>query len=194
MNKEICMYILCTRFSANTRPHTVPNKRIPEHVHLFAHSRMTTCNRLNAFARSLTHTRHGTTRVYHLSYTFSALLFVFVCSNPCTASLSSDRHHQQHMEWFCGEPHCLNVDPSSVVYNYFRFHLRRAVTDPRDGRRVALKKLPNVFQSLVSSKRVFRELKMLCYFKHENVSGRQVCYAHNCCAYYFAQIDSHPLT
>lgn len=47
----------------------------------------------------------------------------------------------------------------------------RAVTDPRDGRRVALKKLPNVFQSLVSSKRVFRELKMLCFFKHENVSG-----------------------
>lgn len=46
----------------------------------------------------------------------------------------------------------------------------RAVTDPRDGRRVALKKLPNVFQSLVSSKRVFRELKMLCNFKHENVS------------------------
>ncbi|KAL1132523.1 hypothetical protein AAG570_010478 [Ranatra chinensis] len=44
----------------------------------------------------------------------------------------------------------------------------RAVTDPRDGRRVALKKLPNVFQSLVSSKRVFRELKMLCFFKHEN--------------------------
>lgn len=50
---------------------------------------------------------------------------------------------------------------------YFFF---RAVTDPRDGRRVALKKLPNVFQSLVSSKRVFRELKMLCFFKHENVS------------------------
>ncbi|TMW51514.1 hypothetical protein DOY81_003419 [Sarcophaga bullata] len=45
----------------------------------------------------------------------------------------------------------------------------QAVTDPRDGRRVALKKLPNVFQSLVSSKRVFRELKMLCFFKHENV-------------------------
>lgn len=50
------------------------------------------------------------------------------------------------------------------------FFFFRAVTDPRDGRRVALKKLPNVFQSLVSSKRVFRELKMLCYFKHENVS------------------------
>ena len=44
-----------------------------------------------------------------------------------------------------------------------------SVTDPRDGKRVALKKLPNVFQSLVSSKRVFRELKMMRYFKHENV-------------------------
>lgn len=51
----------------------------------------------------------------------------------------------------------------------------RAVTDPRDGRRVALKKLPNVFQSLVSSKRVFRELKMLCFFKHENVSYLFFC-------------------
>ena len=49
------------------------------------------------------------------------------------------------------------------------------MTDPRDGRRVALKKLPNVFQSLVSSKRVFRELKMLCYFKHENVSTEVPC-------------------
>nr|CAD7457645.1 unnamed protein product [Timema tahoe] len=44
------------------------------------------------------------------------------------------------------------------------YHSDEAVTDPRDGRRVALKKLPNVFQSLVSSKRVFRELKMLCFF------------------------------
>ncbi|KAJ9586470.1 hypothetical protein L9F63_019870, partial [Diploptera punctata] len=52
---------------------------------------------------------------------------------------------------------------------YVMVHIVWAVTDPRDGRRVALKKLPNVFQSLVSSKRVFRELKMLCFFKHENV-------------------------
>ncbi|XP_034403917.1 serine/threonine-protein kinase NLK isoform X2 [Cyclopterus lumpus] len=44
-----------------------------------------------------------------------------------------------------------------------------SVTDPRDGKRVALKKMPNVFQNLVSCKRVFRELKMLCFFKHENV-------------------------
>ncbi|KAH8038804.1 hypothetical protein HPB51_003288 [Rhipicephalus microplus] len=44
-----------------------------------------------------------------------------------------------------------------------------SVTDPRDGKRVALKKMPNVFQNLVSSKRVYREIKMLCFFKHENV-------------------------
>ncbi|KAG9340587.1 hypothetical protein JZ751_021409 [Albula glossodonta] len=29
--------------------------------------------------------------------------------------------------------------------------------------------MPNVFQNLVSCKRVFRELKMLCFFKHDNV-------------------------
>ena len=49
------------------------------------------------------------------------------------------------------------------------FYVFRAVTDPRDGKRVALKKLPNVFQSLVSARRVCRELRMLCFFKHDNV-------------------------
>lgn len=44
-----------------------------------------------------------------------------------------------------------------------------AVTDPRDGKRVALKKMPNVFQNLVSAKRVYREVKMLCFFHHENI-------------------------
>ena len=52
---------------------------------------------------------------------------------------------------------------------YGAFGVVWSVTDPRDGKRVALKKLPNVFQSLVSSKRVFRELKMMRFFKHENV-------------------------
>ena len=48
--------------------------------------------------------------------------------------------------------------------------MHRSVTDPRNGKRVALKKMPNVFQSLTSSKRAYRELKMLCFFKHNNVS------------------------
>ena len=49
----------------------------------------------------------------------------------------------------------------------------RSVKDPRDGRRVALKKIPNVFHNVVTAKRVLRELKMLCYVKHENV--RNLC-------------------
>lgn len=44
-----------------------------------------------------------------------------------------------------------------------------AVTDPRTGRRVALKKMPHVFQSVVAARRAFREIKMLCTFRHENV-------------------------
>ena len=46
------------------------------------------------------------------------------------------------------------------------------MTDPRNGKRVALKKMPNVFQSFTSSKRAYRELKMLCFFKQDNVSKK----------------------
>lgn len=52
---------------------------------------------------------------------------------------------------------------------YGAFGVVWAVTDPRSGKRIALKKMPNVFQNIVSSKRVYRELRMLCFFKHENV-------------------------
>lgn len=52
---------------------------------------------------------------------------------------------------------------------YGAFGIVWSVTDPRDGKKVALKKMPNVFQNLISSKRVFREIKMLCFLKHENV-------------------------
>ncbi|XP_069508068.1 serine/threonine-protein kinase NLK2-like isoform X1 [Ambystoma mexicanum] len=62
------------------------------------------------------------------------------------------------------------VDPEpDRPIGYGAFGVVWSVTDPRDGKRVALKKMPNVFQNLVSCKRVFRELQMLCYFKHENV-------------------------
>lgn len=57
--------------------------------------------------------------------------------------------------------------------DWINFVINRAVTDPRDGKRVALKKLPNVFQSLVSARRVCRELRMLCFFKHDNVLSAQ---------------------
>lgn len=65
-------------------------------------------------------------------------------------------------------PPTIPQDPDRPI-GYGAFGVVWSVTDPRNGSRVALKKLPNVFQSLVSSKRVFRELKMLCFFKHENI-------------------------
>lgn len=52
---------------------------------------------------------------------------------------------------------------------YGAFGVVWSVKDPRDGRRVALKKIPNVFHNFASAKRVLRELKMLCFVKHENI-------------------------
>lgn len=64
----------------------------------------------------------------------------------------------------------INLDQQSDrPIGYGAFGIVWSVTDPRDGKKVALKKMPNVFQNLVSSKRVFREIKMLCYLEHENV-------------------------
>ncbi|XP_044868645.1 serine/threonine-protein kinase NLK2-like isoform X3 [Mauremys mutica] len=65
-------------------------------------------------------------------------------------------------------PKTVQPEPDRPI-GYGAFGVVWSVTDPRDGKRVALKKMPNVFQNLVSCKRVFRELRMLCYFKHENV-------------------------
>lgn len=61
-----------------------------------------------------------------------------------------------------------DVQPDRPI-GYGAFGVVWSVTDPRDGKRVALKKMPNVFQNLISAKRVYREIKMLCHFKHDNV-------------------------
>jgi len=61
-----------------------------------------------------------------------------------------------------------DVQPDRPI-GYGAFGVVWSVTDPRDGKRVALKKMPNVFQNLISCKRVYRELRMLCTFKHDNV-------------------------
>jgi nemo like kinase len=55
------------------------------------------------------------------------------------------------------------------LIGYGAFGVIWAVTDPRTSRRVALKKMPNVFQSVVAARRAFREIKMLCTFRHDNV-------------------------
>uniref|UniRef100_A0A8K9VH26 Mitogen-activated protein kinase n=1 Tax=Oncorhynchus mykiss TaxID=8022 RepID=A0A8K9VH26_ONCMY len=81
------------------------------------------------------------------------------------AAVKAHHHHHQHSHHL--QPQ-LDIEPDRPI-GYGAFGVVWSVTDPRDGKRVALKKMPNVFQNLVSCKRVFRELKMLCFFKHDNV-------------------------
>merc|ERR550532_578813 len=64
----------------------------------------------------------------------------------------------QHSTWH-HQTNTPNTNPGTDFQpdrpiGYGAFGVVWSVTDPRDGKRVALKKLPNVFQSLVSSKRV----------------------------------------
>ncbi|KAK0414851.1 hypothetical protein QR680_011640 [Steinernema hermaphroditum] len=71
-------------------------------------------------------------------------------------------------------PHHYNVAPKQRPepdrpIGYGAFGVVWAVTDPRSGERVALKKMPSVFQNLASCKRVFREIRMLASFRHDNV-------------------------
>lgn len=81
---------------------------------------------------------------------------------------SHHHHHRQQQQNIQPLQQQLDIEPDKPI-GYGAFGVVWSVTDPRDGKRVALKKMPNVFQNLVSCKRVFRELKMLCFFKHENV-------------------------
>lgn len=66
------------------------------------------------------------------------------------------------------QPHTVSPESEKPI-GCGAFGVVWAARDPRSGRRIALKKLPNVFQSLVSCRRVYRELKMLCSFNHDNV-------------------------
>ncbi len=68
-----------------------------------------------------------------------------------------------------GAPPQIDAEETDKVVGYGAFGVVWSVTDPRSGRRVALKKMPNVFQTVVSAKRVFREVKMLCMLKHDNI-------------------------
>lgn len=60
-------------------------------------------------------------------------------------------------------------EPEDFLIGYGAFGVIWAVTDPRTNRRVALKKMPHAFQSVVAARRAFREIKMLCTFRHENI-------------------------
>ncbi|KAF6775040.1 hypothetical protein AHF37_05508 [Paragonimus kellicotti] len=52
---------------------------------------------------------------------------------------------------------------------YGAFGVVWSVIDPRDGQRVALKRIPRVFHNPITAKRVHRELRMLSCLKHDNI-------------------------
>uniref|UniRef100_A0A5K3EJC8 Mitogen-activated protein kinase n=1 Tax=Mesocestoides corti TaxID=53468 RepID=A0A5K3EJC8_MESCO len=52
---------------------------------------------------------------------------------------------------------------------YGAFGVVWSVIDPRDGRKVALKRIPRVFHNPITAKRVYRELKMLSMLHHDNI-------------------------
>ncbi|CAH8481968.1 unnamed protein product [Schistosoma turkestanicum] len=52
---------------------------------------------------------------------------------------------------------------------YGAFGVVWLVVDPRTGNQVALKRIPNIFESIVSAKRAYRELKLLFSLKHLNI-------------------------
>lgn len=83
-------------------------------------------------------------------------------------TLACMKPHTRRIIVISGHPHVATDVLSAFTTTVW---CGRSVTDPRDGRKVALKKMPNVFQNLVSCKRVFRELRMLCFFKHDNVNA-----------------------
>ena len=55
-----------------------------------------------------------------------------------------------------------------------RLSFRRSVRNSLTGGRSALKKIPNVFSSLLSAIRTYREVRMLCELSHDNVSGKKL--------------------
>lgn len=83
-------------------------------------------------------------------------------SSTTTATTNSNTNHSS-------SSNSSNEEETDKVIGYGAFGVVWSVTDPRSGKRYALKKMPNVFSSVVSARRVFREVKMLCTLKHDNI-------------------------
>ncbi|CAB3983646.1 Serine threonine- kinase NLK [Paramuricea clavata] len=88
-------------------------------------------------------------------------------ANSSLPMFPSDFHTNRHA---C--PSAQNTSPDRPI-GYGAFGVVWSVTDPRTGKRVALKKMPNIFKNITSAKRAYRELKMLCCFEHDNVLSIQ---------------------
>jgi len=59
----------------------------------------------------------------------------------------------------CGIPHIPSCDPL----------INSSALDSESNTKVAIKKIPKVFQDLVDGKRILREIKLLRHFQHENI-------------------------
>ncbi|EDO30527.1 predicted protein [Nematostella vectensis] len=83
---------------------------------------------------------------------------------PTTHSQRTPVFHSRHYA-----PQMQQQNHPDRPIGYGAFGVVWSVTDPRNGKRVALKKMPKVFQNITSSRRAYRELRMLCTLKHDNV-------------------------
>lgn len=82
--------------------------------------------------------------------------------------LSSATRHRHHHHQPSPERQVATVEPEQPI-GYGSFGVVWSVVNPRTGTRAALKKIPSVFQSLLSCIRTFREIKILCEMKHDNL-------------------------
>lgn len=61
----------------------------------------------------------------------------------------------------------------SIVYYIYQFYFFSSAYDVRLRQKVAVKKLSRPFQSLIHSRRTYRELRLLKHMKHENVRSHK---------------------
>ncbi|KRZ07089.1 Serine/threonine kinase NLK, partial [Trichinella zimbabwensis] len=107
-----------------------------------------------------------------LLFKFISISMALVSHQRCMPTANGDTNHsllatQSYLPGNVGTS-LQNVQPDRPI-GYGAFGVVWSVTDPRSGKRVALKRMPNVFLNLASCKRVFREIRMLSSFKNDNV-------------------------
>ncbi|CAF4902316.1 unnamed protein product, partial [Rotaria magnacalcarata] len=121
-----------------------------------------------AMSRSTAKTNGGTTSKQPQQQQQQTLHHPYYTSNSGIPSYSSSSTSSSNSSATLASTANEN-EPGDFLIGYGAFGVIWAVTDPRTSRRVALKKMPNVFQSVVAARRAFREIKMLCTFRHDNI-------------------------
>ncbi|CAF1421446.1 unnamed protein product [Rotaria sordida] len=121
-----------------------------------------------AMSRSTAKTNGGTTSKQQQQQQQQSLHHPYYTNNSGIPSYSSSSTSSSNSSATLASSTNEN-EPGDFLIGYGAFGVIWAVTDPRTSRRVALKKMPNVFQSVVAARRAFREIKMLCTFRHDNI-------------------------